>query len=254
MKAKLFACDIDNTLIYSRRRPHEGFRCVEWIQGEEQAYMSPGTIALLRRRPAEMLFVPVTSRSIAQYGRIRFPDGCAPEWAVVANGAVLLHRREMDGDWAQRTGEILSPWRRELTRMHALLCADERFARCRIVDEAYVFIQCDDGVAAQAAAEALSEETELDVIAAGRKIYLLPPGIDKACAVQRLRERFDCGDLICAGDSNMDLPMLRIADCAIMPKALREKWRGHGQCIAWNSDVLFSEFALSRGLDWMNRS
>ena len=254
MKAKLFACDIDNTLIYSRRHPHEGFHCVEWIHGEEQAYMSPGTIALLRRMSAGMLFVPVTSRSIAQYGRIRFPEGCAPEWAVVANGAVLLHRGEMDRDWAQETGEILSPWRRELTRMHALLHADGRFIRCRIVDEAYVFLQCEDGVAAQVAAEALAEGTELEVVASGRKIYLLPPGIDKACAVRRLRERFDCGDLICAGDSEMDLPMLRLADCAILPEALRGKWRGRGQCIAWNSDAPFSEFALSSGLDWMNRS
>lgn len=60
----VFACDIDNTLIYSRKHPHEGWPCVEWIHEKEQAYMSPVTCGLLRQVREKVLFVPVTSRSL----------------------------------------------------------------------------------------------------------------------------------------------------------------------------------------------
>lgn len=248
MKEALFACDIDNTLIYSRKRPHEGFPCVEWIHGEEQAYMSPTTYARLADIIARHLFIPVTSRSVEQYGRICFPHDRAPEWAVTTNGAVLLHHGKPDEAWTAQSQTLFGPWREELWRMHVLLSPDGRFIRCRIVDDAYLFVYCGRDTSPRSVAEELSARTGLHVLASGKKVYLLPPELNKGTAVLRLRERFSCETLLCAGDSDMDLPMLNLATCALMPEALRTAWQGHGRCICCGPDSLFSDFVTAQGL------
>jgi hydroxymethylpyrimidine pyrophosphatase-like HAD family hydrolase len=52
------------------------------------------------------------------------------------------------------------------------------------------------------------------------KVYILPAGLDKGTAVERLRERISSGCVVCAGDSELDLPMLEIADMAVVPETL----------------------------------
>ena len=66
MGKMLFASDLDNTLLFSRRHSRPGDVCVEMLDGKEQGYFSPLTIARLREVNACMDFVPVTSRSVAQ--------------------------------------------------------------------------------------------------------------------------------------------------------------------------------------------
>jgi predicted mannosyl-3-phosphoglycerate phosphatase (HAD superfamily) len=61
------------------------------------------------------------------------------------------------------------------------------------------------------------------------KVYVLPSGLDKGAAARRLMERISPGSpdspnppkyFICAGDSELDLPMLDTADIAIVPDTL----------------------------------
>ena len=87
----LFASDLDNTLLFSVSHRQEGDRCVEWLDGNEQGFMTPETISLLETVHGLTRLIPVTTRSVAQYLRIRFP--VTPDYAVAANGAVLLHER-----------------------------------------------------------------------------------------------------------------------------------------------------------------
>lgn len=46
MTASLFASDLGNTVIYSRRKPHEGFACVGWAVTTNGACLlcAPGTL------------------------------------------------------------------------------------------------------------------------------------------------------------------------------------------------------------------
>ena len=79
MTKLLFACDMDNTLIYSHRYPHEGWECVEWIQGREQSFVSPETKRGLLRLSSRLTPVAVTSRTVRQYLRLEMPVPCAGE-------------------------------------------------------------------------------------------------------------------------------------------------------------------------------
>ena len=54
-------------------------------------------------------------------------------------------------------------------------------------------------------------------VVSGRKVYFFPPGVDKGTALCRAAERFGPERVIAAGDSVIDVPMLRRADLALLP-------------------------------------
>ena len=59
----------------------------------------------------------------------------------------------------------------------------------------------------------------LQAVVSGRKVYFFPPGIDKGTALRRAVERFGPERVIAAGDSVIDVPMLRQADLVLIPLA-----------------------------------
>ncbi|MBE8948972.1 MAG: HAD hydrolase family protein, partial [Quinella sp. 3Q1] len=126
----LFACDLDNTLIYSYKHRRAEDICVEIYDGREQSFMSPRSLELLKKIAEKILFVPITTRSIEQYRRIFWAADFKPTVAVVANGAYIL-----DGNNQKffLHGEIL-PYVDELEVLREKFSTDERFNICRIVD------------------------------------------------------------------------------------------------------------------------
>ena len=238
----LFACDIDNTLIYSKKHPHHGWPCVEWIHEKEQAFMSPKTCELLCEIVPHVLFVPVTSRSVEQYLRIQWPQGAMPHLAITTHGARLLTPCSEDALWQDETQAHIAEWYIELHRMQKLLEPNPSFIRCRLVDEAYLFVYCAPGMDAVAMGDEIKAMTPLSVCVGGKKIYLLPPTLHKGTALQRLRQRFPQHTIIAAGDSNMDAEMLNEADHAIFPEAISPLVSTPGTCCP--HDVLFSEFVV----------
>lgn len=241
----LFACDIDNTIIYSHRRAQPGWSCVEWLDGREQAYMSPGTIEHLAGIRPRLALALVTSRSIGQYRRLMLP--VRPAMAVTANGADLHVGGDIDPAWRAETNALLEPWRAELERCFERLSASGRYGLCRAVDDAYAFVRCPDGELPEAEAARIAGDTALDVVASGRKIYLLPPPLNKGAALRRLMARTGRTVSLAAGDSDMDVSMLRAADVAIAPEALGPLLpQGAKLC---PPDRLFSEFALETALE-----
>ena len=137
---------------------------------------------------------------------------------------------------------MIAPWRGELCRGLEALSPCPHYIRCRMVDDAYLFVYCREGVDPQAEGERLCALTSLRVMASGKKLYLLPPPLNKGMAVWRLLERFGSGRCICAGDSEMDLPMLIQADVAIVPARLAGTLSEDAHICP--EDRVFSEFAL----------
>ena len=74
----LIFSDLDGTLIFSASRKQPGDIVCEYKDNRE--------ISCITKRQAELLpgleIIPVTTRSIEQYRRIRFPEGFSPEYAL----------------------------------------------------------------------------------------------------------------------------------------------------------------------------
>ena len=208
----LFACDLDNTLIHSHKRRRTGDICVEYYVDQEQSFMSPKALDLLKKISERVLFVPVTTRSINQYRRIFWTEDFLPRYAVVANGAYFL-RNDKQENFLR---EVVSPYVEELETQQEKFSTDDRFNICRIVDESFLFLRCRDEIDA----DKLSFNTSLTVQHTGKKIYFFPPNLNKGAAINRLIKKFSPEKIFCAGDSEIDLPMLELADVAFAPKNL----------------------------------
>ena len=201
----LFACDLDGTLIHSYKKFRDGDICVEIYEGREQSFISPRAFELLKKISAQVIFVPVTTRSIAQYQRIFWTEDFRPRYAMVANGAIFL-----DGEQKIFYREIVAPYENELNFQREKYSADENFNICRIVDESFLFLRCRDDIDA----EKIHFDTNLIVQRNGKKIYLFPPELSKGAALNLLIKKFSPDKIFAAGDSEIDLPMLELADVA----------------------------------------
>lgn len=253
MKRVLFACDLDNTLLFSHRHARPGDVCVEWLEGREQGFMTPRVWELLKGLPECVRLLPVTTRSMEQYRRIRWPEGYAPEYAVTTNGGVLLGPGGPETAWLAASRALAARYHTALEEMCEKLPEWPWCLRRRMVDGLYLFAVCPEGTDMETAAAECRRRTALTVEPSGRKLYFLPPGLDKGMAVEKARGWFQADVLICAGDSTLDLPMLRLADEALVPdRALAGRLRGlacapAGQEIrVCPEGVRFSEFVLSR--------
>ncbi len=217
MKKLLLACDLDNTLLRSHRRRQEGDICVEWLEGREQSFLSAAACHLLRRAVRETFFAPITTRSVEQYRRIQWPEGCAPAMAAAVNGAVLIEDGVVNEAWREKSLGAVRPYQEELKRISLLLSGQGGFRVCRMVEETYLFASFENEAAAAARAEKYRGTTRLTVLSSGRKLYFFPPEINKGLAVLRLKEQLGAVRAASAGDSVIDLPMLNAAQLAIVP-------------------------------------
>ncbi len=220
MPKYLFASDLDNTLLFSYKYAQDTDLCVELLHDKRQGYMTALTVERLRTIHGAMCFVPVTSRSIEQYQRIQFPTGCIPQYALTTNGAILLVDGKIDEAWQQRSLRQVAPWREEIMRIYDALQQLDGLTSCRVVDEMYLFAACQRSEEAAALQAAYAAKTSLHVAATGRKVYFFPPPFNKGSALQALQAMLKPEMTICAGDSSIDIPMLKLADLAIAPEAL----------------------------------
>lgn len=248
----LFACDLDNTLMYSYKHKLDGDICIEINKGQEQGFMSRKSHEMLYELLKSNVFVPVTTRSLEQYRRIEWPHGLEPTYAITTNGAILLKRTEIDEEWLQSSKEAILPYRSEIIRLYALLNSQDKYIRCRLVDDMYLFAYCKDGVSIDECAHEYIGKTPLLVIASGRKLYFLPPNITKGIAVKKLRNALNPKKVLCAGDSIIDLSMLNEADIALTPNDYLGNLVNGAEVNICTQAVSFSEFALTRALEMMN--
>ena len=245
-KRILFASDIDNTLVYSYKKKEAGYICIEQNKGIDQGFMTNWTFKTFPKLYDKVTFIPVTTRSIEQYLRIKWPNNIIPEYALVTNGATLLHNNEVSEGWniIKKEGSLLS----RLKLVFEKYRRDKRFINCRITDNSYVFVYCSDHVSPEGLIEELQSDTEFRVEASGRKIYFFPQNLSKGTALKNftLSTHFD---LVCAaGDSNMDISLLNQADIAIIPNQFEYSEYITSKIIR-GSDQNFSEFVLKSIMD-----
>lgn len=242
----IFASDLDNTLVYSESKINGGV-CVEIYNERRQGFMTEYTYENFGKTAEKFRFIPVTTRSVEQFRRIKFPDGFIPKYALTSNGATLLHNGEPVENWElirrdEKLGELLNG-------VYGRYCDDPRFRICRIVDGAFVYVVCNDGENSAEIAEKLQEKEDIAVEVTGRKIYFFPDGLNKGAAVKKLCDMISADKIIAAGDSSMDAPMLNIADIALIPDNFDMRLLKSDNYVKCGKDSTFSDFIVEKLLD-----
>ncbi|UNO42270.1 HAD family hydrolase [Streptomyces sp. MST-110588] len=228
------ASDLDRTLIYSAaalgltmpdaRAPR--LLCVEVYEHKPLSYMTETAAGLLDTLARETVFVPTTTRTREQYGRIHLP-GPRPRFAICANGGHLLVDGEPDRDWrrtvtARLTAECASL---EEIRAHLLRTADPAWLlKERVAEDLFAYLVVDRALLPETWVKDLAGWAEArgwTVSLQGRKIYAVPKPLTKGAAVAEVARRTGTEQVLTAGDSLLDADLLL---------AGTQGWRpGHGE-------------------------
>jgi hypothetical protein len=226
----LFACDLDRTLIYSSRAfwlpmadaDAPSIVVSEIYQGVPISYMTRAAEQLLLDVSAAATFVPVTTRTAAQYARVRLP-GPVPRFAVTTNGGTILNDGQVDVAWAQSLRSRLSSEAAPLAQVRALLedaSAATWVLRVHTAEDLFTYAIIDRDLMPGEWIDALHEQCGAlgwTVSVQGRKLYCVPDAITKSAAVAEVRGRLGEPTVLAAGDSLLDQPMLEAADIAYRP-------------------------------------
>ncbi|MFJ7999059.1 HAD family hydrolase [Streptomyces sp. NPDC096310] len=235
----LVASDLDRTLIYSAAALQlpmpdaEAPRllCVEVYESRPLSYLTETAAALLDRLARTTVFVPTTTRTREQYGRIRLP-GPAPEFAICANGGHLLVDGVSDPDWRDEVAARLAAECAPLDEVRAHLSATadpEWLLKERVAEDLFAYLVVDRALLPEGWVKELADwagERGWTVSLQGRKIYAVPRPLTKSAAVREVARRTGAGLTLAAGDSLLDADLLLAADRAWRP--------GHGELAEGN--------------------
>ncbi|GIJ47599.1 hypothetical protein Val02_44850 [Virgisporangium aliadipatigenens] len=225
----MVATDMDGTVIFSERamgddRPDLATLHPVDIDGDRiYAYMTGSAVAGWTALAEDAAVVPVTTRSVPQYTRLRLP-GPRPPLAVVCNGGRILVDGESDPDWDRTVRAALTAGGAPFAQVWAQAAAwrDGRgFAALRAVEEFFLYLSVEvreDWLTEFAGFVAdWCRERGWRASLQGRKLYLLPDALDKAPAVAEVARRLGADRIVAGGDSLLDARMLEAADAAIRP-------------------------------------
>lgn len=221
---KIFVSDLDNTLIYSYKK-NIGLDkiLVESKDGKELSFMSKYSHDYLKKIYYKSGFIPLTTRSLDQYRRISFFEGCIPAYALVSNGGILLKNGLIVNEWYSESLLMFQNVKDEINKGKILLSNDNNiYFEIKIIDGLFLFTKSSN---VNETKEKLIKEIDIEIVDIyenGDKIYIFPKKINKGNALRRLRKLFMQKEIICAGDSIMDVPMLLESDIAIYPESLKE--------------------------------
>lgn len=230
----LVASDLDRTLIYSAAAlqlamPDEEaprLLCVEVYDRKPLSYMTEKAAALLAELARTTVFVPTTTRTREQYGRIHLP-GPAPRYAICANGGHLLVDGVSDPDWQAEVAGRLADECASLAevRAHLLATADPAWLlKERVAEGVFVYLVVERQALPEGWVKELSAWADprgWTVSLQGRKIYAVPKPLTKSAAMTEVARRCGATTTLAAGDSLLDADLLLAAD---------RGWRpGHGE-------------------------
>lgn len=234
--------DIDNTLIYSHRHVLDvPKRAVEFLNGKVQSFITETTYACLAAR-RDIQIVPVTTRSLAQYERIAqllYELGCGP--ALVCNGGVLLRDGKVEPSWLDESLRLSAAEREELPTACCWLQGKCGAGSTHEVSELFVYAVTDDPARIADGLGQIVDTRKVDILCDSRKVYCIPKTLNKGTAVRRFIQQYKIPFAAAAGDSFFDVPMLDLADAAIVPASLSEKTKNERKIVVYGTACFSDE-------------
>jgi hydroxymethylpyrimidine pyrophosphatase-like HAD family hydrolase len=261
----IIASDLDRTLIYSNRaidefgRPADTMlKPVESRDGRWISFMTNSSFIALEALFRQFLFVPITTRTIEQYRRIRiFQEELLPRYAITSNGAnILLNGKQMK-EWSESISQKIKNEAATTEEITALFqkegCNFDGIKR-PVEDLFFYFILNNPlPVGDKQMLSTLLAPFGWNVSLQGRKLYFIPKVINKGDALE-----FVCrhsGEIAFAGsgDSMLDLDFLKSCRYCFIPN---HSELVHDPCIETplgmsvtkNNGVLAGEEILNRYL------
>lgn len=226
----LVACDLDRTLIYSAAAlglagPDDAaprLVVAEVYESAPLSYLTRRADALLGELAAAAVLVPTTTRTMAQFARVRLLDA-PPAFAVTTNGARILVDGRPDEDWAASVTAVLAAGSAPLPEVAEYVgkVADPLWTRSfRIAEDRFCYLVVNRAELPAAFVGDLASwcaPLGWTVSLQGRKIYAVPGGLTKVAAVAEIARRVGAGAVLAAGDSLLDADMLEAADFGVRP-------------------------------------
>ncbi|MDF9717503.1 HAD family hydrolase [Nocardioides sp. ChNu-99] len=222
----LVASDLDRTLIYSAAAMQLGEAvaepvCVEVYDGRPTSFMDPAALDALGALSERTPFVPVTTRTREQFGRIVLP-GVRSTHAVTTNGAVILDGGTPCPEWAAEVRRRTAGGASYLDATRALRPVWEHpwVRKVRDAEEQFVYAVVEPALTPAEWYDELADATTAlgwVLSVQGRKAYVIPPGLTKEAAVAEVARRIGADAVAAAGDSWLDAGMLAAADHAVRP-------------------------------------
>lgn len=258
----IFACDLDQTLIYSRNSmgpiEEDELVPVETYDGDYRSFMTRTANLYLQRLSQSILFVPTTTRIYEQYNRIfglTEAYSIPSRYAIVSNGGKVLVDGKPDADWEHRVRQAVlakcAP-HPEVKAIFDRLVSEDWVLKDRYCDDLfYSVIVRRDLLPAELMEELESRLQGLGWSSSlqGRKIYLVPDHVSKGSAVRYVKELSGSSFVFAAGDSLLDESMLELADEAMAPNhgELYRKYGVHKHIgFTENSGIRASDEILAR--------
>ena len=225
----LVACDVDRTLVYSSKAlglpgaDRDAPRLVvgEVYLGVPAAFYTRDAEQLLVALAAESTFVPTTTRTRAQFARIRLP--VEPRYAITSNGGHLLVDGTPDRDWSAHVTAILAGISAPLAEVtwHLQKVADPLWTRAqRVAEELFVYLVVERSELPATFLDELSgwcAERAWTVSLQGRKLYCVPSPLTKSAAITEVAWRAGTARTVAAGDSLLDADLLASAEEGVRP-------------------------------------
>lgn len=225
----LFASDLDQTLIYSKRSMGKNvseadLREVERFEGKPQSFMTETSQKALHELAETLFFLPVTTRTQSQYERVTgiYKGNAAPKFAVISNGAVILEDGQPIKEWSENIRQqciskktIVEELLPEIDRHFS----EDWVLRVREADGWFVYLIIDREKFPDEKLDFYTKtfrEIGWAMSLQGRKLYFMPESITKAGAMLYVKERVGADYVVAAGDSLLDLDLLESADLGLL--------------------------------------
>jgi hypothetical protein len=226
----LVVSDLDRTLIYSASALQLPYAdedaptlvCVEMLDGRPQSFLTLSAARRLADIATTTTFVPTTTRTMAQYRRVRFP-GVEPTYAITSNGGNILVDGRPDEDWHRSTASAIDGCDVTLTEVRAELKqrtqADWALKR-RVGDDLFCYLVVEPTKMPDDFIESWTmwcSDRGWRVSVQGRKIYAIPNPLTKERAMMAVARRISAQHIVAAGDGALDAGFLAAADAGIRP-------------------------------------
>jgi hydroxymethylpyrimidine pyrophosphatase-like HAD family hydrolase len=231
----IFASDLDSTLIYSSRHcnliKEETLFPVDFYNNK-CSFITKSMHHTLQLINESMLFIPVTTRSLSEYKRIKyFYEEIKPKYAVVANGGIILKNGIELAAWS----DIISTKIKEVVSAQAMikLCSfflESDFVKSyKTCGDLFIYSILDEDKLTDMLSkqemdlncfeklQSFCSKHNYSVSKQGRKVYIVPNCINKYDPLNYIMQLENINILIAAGDSLLDYPMIKHSDYGIIP-------------------------------------